>query len=490
MQVTFDMRHRIHLVGIGGIGMSGLAEVLLNLGCQVSGSDLVESDTTQRLAFLGARIAHGHQAERITSEIDVVVISSAVKYANPEVVQARELKIPIIPRAEMLAELMRLKYGIAVAGTHGKTTTTSLIATVCAGANLDPTLVIGGKLKTLGSNARLGQGQLFVVEADESDGTFLLLTPTIAVVTNIDPEHLDHYGNMERVNAAYLDFINRVPFYGLAVLCLDSVNVRALLPAVRKRSVTYGFSPEADFYATNLSISGMRTTCEVWQGNKPLGRLTLSMPGRHHALNALAVVAVARELEIPFVLVQKALSAFAGIHRRFEIKGEVNGVLVVDDYAHHPAEIKSTLQAAREGFHRRMIVLFQPHRYTRTRDLFDDFLSAFDEADLLFLTEIYPASEEEIAGVSGEVLHRALKRRGHLDVYFTRSREELSEAVLRNVNPGDMVLTLGAGDIHRTGEELLLCLQARQETATGKGEVLNLQDKRSAQRRTAGQRRA
>ena len=278
MQATFNMRHRIHLVGIGGIGMSGIAEVLLNLGYQVSGSDLAESDTTRRLASLGAHITYGHQAKRVTPDIDVVVMSSAVKYANPEVVRARELKIPVIPRAEMLAELMRLKYGIAVAGTHGKTTTTSLIATVCAQANLDPTLVIGGKLKTLGSNARLGQGQFFVAEADESDGTFLLLTPTIAVVTNIDPEHLDHYGNMERVQAAYLDFINRVPFYGLAVLCLDSVNVRALLPAVRKRVVTYGLSPEANFRATGLTVSGMRTTCEVWQEDKLLGQLTLAMP--------------------------------------------------------------------------------------------------------------------------------------------------------------------------------------------------------------------
>jgi UDP-N-acetylmuramate--alanine ligase len=369
----------------------------------------------------------------------------------------------------MLAELMRLKYGIAVAGTHGKTTTTSLIATVCAQANLDPTLVIGGKLKTLGSNARLGQGQLFVAEADESDGTFLLLTPSIAVVTNIDPEHLDHYGNMERVQAAYLDFINRVPFYGLAVLCLDSVNVRALLPAVRKRVVTYGLSPEANFRATGLTVSGMRTTCEVWQEDKLLGQLTLAMPGRHYALNALAVAAVAAELKIPFATVQTALSAFAGIHRRFEIKGETDGVLVVDDYAHHPAEVRATLQAAREGFQRRMIVLFQPHRYTRTRDLFDDFLSAFDEADILLLSEIYPAGEERIAGVSGETLYRALKRRGHLDVHFVPAKEDWVGTVLRLVRAGDIVLTLGAGDVYKAAEELLLRLEAR---AQGSGLVL------------------
>lgn len=457
--MLFDTNRRIHFVGIGGIGMSGIAEVLLNLGYQVSGSDLSESDTTRRLASLGASISYGHHAETVTQATDVVVISSAVKYANPEVVRARELMIPVIPRAEMLAELMRLKYGIAVAGTHGKTTTTSLVAAVLAQAHLDPTIVIGGKLNVLGSNARLGQGRFLVAEADESDGTFLLLSPTIVVVTNIDPEHLDFYGDMEKVKAAYLDFINRVPFYGRAILCLDSVNVRGLLPHVRKRFVTYGLSPEAEFTARNLTVSGLTTHCEVWHGEEELGELHLNLPGRHYALNALAVVAVSRELGIPFAQVQEALSGFAGIQRRFEVKGEAAGVLVVDDYGHHPEEVRATLRAAREGMgqedSRRIVALFQPHRYTRTRDLFDEFLSAFDDVDVLILTEIYPAGEDPIASVSGEALYRALKKRGHVEVHYAPTKEELVTMTLSLIEAGDVVMTLGAGDIHRIGVALL-----------------------------------
>ena len=458
-QVLFDTNRRIHFVGIGGIGMSGIAEVLLNLGYQVSGSDLVESDTTRRLVTLGATLAVGHRAEHVTSETDVVVISSAVKFANPEVVRARELMIPVIPRAEMLAELMRLKYGIAVAGTHGKTTTTSFIAAVLAQAHLDPTMVIGGKLNVLGSNARLGQSRFLVAEADESDGTFVLLSPTIVVVTNIDPEHLDYYGDLEKAKAAYLAFINRIPFYGRAILCLDSVNVRGLLPHVHKRFVTYGLSPEAELSARDLQVSGLTTTCEVWHGPEHLGQLRLNLPGRHYALNALAVVAVARELGIPFAHVQEALGAFSGIQRRFEVKGEEAGVMVVDDYAHHPEEVRVTLRAAREGMansgERRIIALFQPHRYTRTRDLFEEFLSAFDDADTLVLTEVYAAGEESIEGVNGEALYRALKKRGHVDVRFVPHKEELAAAMLAVVQSGDVVLTLGAGDIYRTGVELL-----------------------------------
>jgi UDP-N-acetylmuramate--alanine ligase len=461
--VLFDTNRRIHFVGIGGSGMSGIAEVLLNLGYQVSGSDLSESDTTRHLAALGARITYGHRAEQIVPEIDVVVISSAVKYANPEVIRARELAIPVIPRAEMLAELMRLKYGIAVAGTHGKTTTTSLVAAVLAQAQLDPTMVIGGRLNVLGSNARLGQGRFLVAEADESDGTFLLLSPTIVVVTNIDPEHLDFYGDLDKVKAAYLEFINRVPFYGRAVLCLDSVNVRALLPQVRKRFVTYGLSPEAEFTARNLLVSGLTTHCDVWQGEHRLGELQLNLPGRHYALNALAVVAVATELGIPFSQVQEALGSFSGIQRRFEVKGETAGILVVDDYAHHPEEIRATLRAAREGLcqqqSRRLVACFQPHRYTRTRDLFDDFLSAFDDADVVVLTEVYPAGEESIEGVSGEALYRALKKRGHADVRFAMHKEDLINVVCDLFEVGDLLLTLGAGDIYRLGPEVLARLQ-------------------------------
>ena len=458
--VLFNTNRRIHFVGIGGVGMSGIAEVLLNLGYQISGSDLTESETTLRLKRHGAHIVYGHQPQHVRADTDVVVISSAVKYANPEVARARALSIPVIPRAEMLAELMRLKYGIAVAGTHGKTTTTSLIATVLAHAHFDPTVVIGGRLNVLGSNARLGQGRFLVAEADESDGTFLLLSPTIGVVTNIDPEHLDYYGHMDRVQAAYLDFINRLPFYGRAVLCLDSVRVRALLPQVRKRFVTYGLSPEADVQARHLTVSGLTTRCEVWRGPKRLGAIQLNLPGRHAALNALAAVAVALELEISFSQVQEALHSFTGIQRRFEIKGEEAEVLVVDDYAHHPEEVRATLRAAREGFGRRLVALFQPHRYSRTVHLFDEFLSAFDDADVLVLTEIYPAGEEPQADISGEKLYQAIKRRGHAEVYFVPPRAELAQMVQTIVRAGDLVLTLGAGDIVQTGPELLAQLRS------------------------------
>jgi UDP-N-acetylmuramate--alanine ligase len=453
-------RH-VHFVGIGGIGMSGIAEVLLTLGYAVSGSDLVESETTRRLARMGARVDIGaHAGEHVTADIDVLVISSAVTFSNPEVVRAREMKVPVIPRAEMLAELMRMKHGIAIAGTHGKTTTTSLVGTVLREAGRDPTVVVGGKLRALGTNARLGQGEYLVAEADESDGSFLLLSPIIAVVTNIDPEHLDHFGDMDEVRAAYLKFIHRVPFYGLAVLCIDNVNVRGLLPHVNKRFVTYGTAPDADWQARELRVEGLETIFEVWRVGERLGTVRLHMPGRHHALNALAAIAVADDLGIPWRLAAHALEEFGGIHRRFEVRGEERGILVVDDYGHHPEEIRATLRAAREGFGRRLVVAFQPHRFSRTHDLFDDFLGAFDDADLLVLTEIYPAGERPIAGVTGDALFQALERRGHLDVRFVRSRERLADQLLSTVCAGDLVLLLGAGDIYRTADELLALLRS------------------------------
>src|SRR5262249_44322088 len=400
------------------------------------------SETTRRLARLGAQIQLGaHAAEHVTEGIDVLVISSAVTFSNPEVTRARELKVPIIPRAEMLAELMRMKYGVAVAGTHGKTTTTSLVAAVLREAGRDPTMVVGGKLRALGTNARLGQGDFLVAEADESDGTFLLLSPIVAVVTNIDREHLDYYGDMDRLRDAYLQFVHRVPFYGLAVLCLDNVNVRALVPKLHKRFVTYGTSPDADWQARALRVDGLETSFEVWRGGAPLGTVRLRMPGRHHALNALAALAVADDLEIPFVVAARALEDFGGIHRRFEVKGEEGDILVVDDYGHHPEEIRATLRAAREGFPRRLVVAFQPHRYTRTHDLFNEFLEAFDDADVVLLTDIYSAGEERIDGVSSEALHQALRRRGHLDVRYVPSRERVAEGLLEVVRPGDLVLT-------------------------------------------------
>jgi UDP-N-acetylmuramate--alanine ligase len=466
MASLFKTPRRVHFVGIGGVGMSGIAEVLLTLGHKVSGSDIHLSETTRRLAELGARVTYGHSAEAVDAGTDVVVISSAVKYSNPEIVQARALKIPVIPRAEMLAELMRLKYGVAVAGTHGKTTTTSLIAAILARGGLDPTTVIGGKVHQMGTNARLGQGELLVAEADESDGTFLLLSPSIAVVTNIDPEHLDYYGDMDRVRSAYLEFINRVPFYGAAVLCLDNVNVRALLPQVRKRAVTYGTTADADYVAQDLAVIGMETVFDVVRGGKTLGTLRLRLPGRHHALNALAALAVATELGVPFETARAALEEFGGIHRRFELCGEAGGVMVISDYGHHPEEVRSTLNAAREGFGRRLLVVFQPHRYTRTRDLFNEFLDAFDAADHLVLTDIYAAGEEPVDGLSGEVLFWALKRRGHLEVDYVPRREDLVEAVKTLLRVGDMVIVLGAGNIHRTAEELVRCLNGTQVTWT------------------------
>jgi UDP-N-acetylmuramate--alanine ligase len=466
MRSLFKTPRRIHFVGIGGVGMSGIAEVLLTLGHRISGSDICESEVTRRLARLGTRVTYGHSEAAVTEGIDVVVISSAVKYSNPEVVRARALKIPVIPRAEMLAELMRLKFGVAVAGTHGKTTTTSLVATVLARAGFDPTMVVGGRLHAVGSNARLGQGELLVAEADESDGTFLLLSPTIVVVTNIDPEHLDYYGDMDRVRAAYLEFINRVPFYGAAVLCLDDVNVRALLPQVRKRAITYGTTADADYVARDLGVAGMETTFTVERAGRDLGAVSLPLPGRHQALNSLAAMAVGGELGVPFETVRAALAEFGGIHRRFEMCGQAEGVTVISDYGHHPAEIRATLAAAREGFGRRLVVLFQPHRYTRTRDLFAEFLDAFDAVDHLVLTDIYPAGEEPIEGLSGDVLFWALKRRGHLEVTYVPQRDDLVESVKPMLRKGDLVIVLGAGNIHTVAGELVRALGGSQGTWT------------------------
>ncbi|MGH7947828.1 MAG: UDP-N-acetylmuramate--L-alanine ligase, partial [Candidatus Binataceae bacterium] len=407
-----EKKHRIHFVGIGGIGMSGIAEVLLNLGYTVTGSDLRESETIERLEALGAEVFLGHRETNLSGDPSVVVISTAVKFTNPEVLEARRRSIPVIPRAEMLAELMRMKYGIAVAGSHGKTTTTSMIAAVLSAAGLDPTMVIGGRVRALGSNARLGQGEMLVAEADESDGTFLLLSPTIAVVTNIDREHIDFHQTMDRLTESFLTFINKVPFYGVAVLCIDHPNVRALIPKMKKRFVTYGFSPEADWSARDLAMSPMAVEFAVARHGSAVGRLKLNVPGQHSASNALAAVAVAQELEIPFARIAEGLESFTGIHRRFEVKGEAKGILVIDDYGHHPVEIRATIAAIRDSWKRPLTVLFQPHRYSRTRDLFDDFVTAFEGADRLVLTEVYAAGEEPMAGASGEALYQAVKRQG------------------------------------------------------------------------------
>lgn len=452
-------KHRIHFVGIGGIGMSGIAEVLLNLGYVVSGSDLHDSEATQRLRSLGAQIFIGHQEENLAANPSVVVVSTAVKYSNPEVLEARRRQIPVIPRAEMLAELMRMKYGVAVAGSHGKTTTTSIIAAVLSTASLDPTMVIGGRVRMFGTNAKMGQGEILVAEADESDGSFLLLSPTIAVVTNIDREHMDFHQTMERLNENFLTFINKIPFYGLAVLCIDNANVRTLLAKVRKRFTTYGLSPEAEFSARDLDLKAGSVEFTVLRHAKPLGQLKLHLPGRHSATNALAAVAVAHELEIPFRQVAEALDTFTGIHRRFEIKGDPRGITVIDDYGHHPEEIRATLGAIRDSWKRPLTVIFQPHRYSRTRDLFDDFVTAFDGADRLVLTEIYGAGEDPIPEVSGELLYQAIKRNGRVDVEFIADKTQIAERLRGKLVPRDIALTLGAGDIYKVGEALVDALQ-------------------------------
>ena len=452
-------KHKIHFVGIGGVGMSGIAEILLNSGYVVTGSDLQESDATRRLRSLGARVFVGHEEENLAGNPSVVVISTAVKYSNPEVLEARRRHIPVIPRAEMLAELMRMKYGVAVAGSHGKTTTTSMIAAVLSTAGLDPTMVIGGRVHMLGTNARRGQGEFLVAEADESDGSFLLLSPTIAVVTNIDKEHMDFHQTMERLNESFLTFVNQVPFYGLAVLCMDDANVHGLLPKVKKRFATYGLSAEADFSAQDLKMTAAGVGFTLLHHGKSLGDLHLNLPGRHSATNALAAAAVAHELEIPFLQVAQALGAFTGIHRRFEVKGEPRGIMVIDDYGHHPTEIRATIGAIRDSWKRPLTVIFQPHRFTRTRDLFDEFLTAFEGADRLVLTEIYPAGEDPISGITGEALYQAIKRKGHSDVEFIPDKSQIVAPLAEKLSPGEIALTLGAGDIYKIGEALVEALK-------------------------------
>jgi len=444
----------IHFVGIGGIGMSGIAEVLLNLGYRISGSDAKETEVTRRLQTLGCDIHYGHRRENV-KEADVLVVSSAIRPNNPEIEVAEERLIPIIPRAEMLAELMRMKVGIAIAGTHGKTTTTSLIATILGAAGLDPTVVIGGRLNSIGSNAKLGQGELLVAEADESDGSFLKLMPTIAVVTNIDPEHLDYYQGIEEIKEAFLHFLNKIPFFGLAVLCLDHPHIQSLLPKLKKRFTTYGLTTQADFQAREIEYDELSTTFDVLYQRKEIGRLGIRMPGLHNVYNALAAVATAFELDIPFEVVQEALRDFGGIQRRFQVKGEKQGILIVDDYGHHPVEIMATLKAAKTGWKRRIIAVFQPHRYTRTHALFQEFLTAFYDADVLILTDIYAAGEERIEGVEAKALFEGIREYGHKDVTYLPDKKEIVDHLVRIMVPGDMVITLGAGDIWQVAEEMV-----------------------------------
>jgi UDP-N-acetylmuramate--alanine ligase len=457
----------VHFVGIGGVGMSGIAEILRSLEFEVSGSDMREGGTTRRLSSLGIRIAIGHRGDNVHGA-DVVVRSTAVHDDNPELVQARELGIPVIGRAEMLAELMRVKYGVAIAGSHGKTTTTSLVATVLRAAGLDPTVTVGGKMESLGSNARLGGGDLLVAEADESDGTFLRLNPTIAVVTNIDPEHLDYWHSHERLKAAFVEFVSRVPFYGLSVLCLDHPHVQSILPEVRGRHVTYGTSPQADYSVRGINYRGLETVFNAYRRGEPLGGFTLRMPGAHNVLNCLSVIAVADELNVPRDVTKEALATFSGVGRRFTVVAEVEGVRLIDDYGHHPAEIRATLEAARRAFpveQHRIIAVFQPHRYTRTRDLFDEFVSAFNQSDELYVTDIYPAGEKPIEGVDSGALVEAIQSHGLGGVELVRDKAELPERLAERVRPGDVVITLGAGDINRILGDLEARLAGRAREA-------------------------
>jgi UDP-N-acetylmuramate--alanine ligase len=456
----YNKNKHIHFVGIGGIGMSGIAEVLLNLGYQVSGSDLRESAITRRLAGMGGTISLGHDSSAVGSA-DVVVTSSAVPADNPEVVAAREAGIPVIARAEMLAELMRLnKFGIAIAGSHGKTTTTSLVGWLLSQAGLDPTVIIGGKVNSYGgSNAKLGEGEFLVAEADESDGSFLRLAPVLEVVTNIDLEHLDYYLNIDEIKAAFLKFINKIPFYGTVFLCLDDANIADILPLIEKRVTTYGMTSQADFKARKVQGDGLSSTFEVFQQDKLLGSIHLPLAGRHNVYNALAAVCIGMELEIPFPVIASALETFTGVQRRQQIKGEKNNILVIDDYGHHPTEIRATLVSLKEAWpERRLLVIFQPHRYSRTARLLEEFHTAFHHADFLVLTDIYGAGEQPFAGVSGESLAEEIRQHGQKQVLYIDQLAGLAEQIVEIARPGDVILTLGAGNIWRSGEEILALL--------------------------------
>jgi len=451
----YRKKYHIHFVGIGGIGMSGIAELLLNLDYEVSGSDMRSTEITRRLAQLGGKVFETHHPDHIQGA-DVVVVSSAVPEDNPEVVAAKEAIIPVIPRAEMLAELMRLKYSIAVAGAHGKTTTTWIIASVLENGGLDPTVVIGGKLNSLGTNARLGQGDFIVAEADESDGSFLKLTPTIGVVTNINAEHLDFYGNVEKIKEVFLDFINKVPFYGMAVLCLDNEGIQELIPKIEKRFVTYGMTSQADYQARDVKSKGLTSQYRITYRGETLGEVELNLPGIHNVYNSMASIAIGMELGIPFESILRALRDVEGVQRRLQVKGTSRGVTVVDDYGHHPTEIKVTLQTARQCWpDSRIVVVFQPHRYSRVATLFDDFTRAFYEADSLLVLPIYSAGEAPIENIDGEGLCEGIREHGHKDVVFHDGKEAALSYLKQTLKQGDVLLTLGAGDVWQLGEAVL-----------------------------------
>ncbi len=461
MTLRLGKIRNIHFVGIGGVGMSGIAELLLNLGYQVTGSDITQSEVTERLKGLGATIYDGHHAKHI-QQAHVVVYSSAVKEDNPELTAARAKKIPVIKRAEMLAELMRLKFGIAVAGTHGKTTTTSMLGGILHQADMDPTIIVGGKVAGLGSNARLGHSELLVAEADEFDRSFLKLIPTIAVITNIEPEHLECYRDYADLQDAFVAFGNKVPFYGKVFACLDDEGVRQVLPRFEKIVVTYGFTAQADVVATGIRFNNRQTHFTAMVYGKPIGEVTLQVPGHHNIRNALAAIAVAIDLEIPFPMIQQALQQFRGVHRRFEIRGEWNSLMLVDDYAHHPTEIQATLQAAKNGWpHRRVVAIFQPHLFSRTQQFYKEFAAAFLNADVLVVLDVFPAREKPIPGVSGQLIRDAAESLGHKNVHFLPEREQIVSFLQSVVQKGDLLMTIGAGDVWKVNRMLETALKNR-----------------------------
>ena len=452
--------NRIHMVGIGGTGMNGIAEVLLNLGYQVSGSDLQENEATQRLTRLGARIAIGHRAENITSA-DVVVISSAVREDNVEVQKARALLIPVIPRAEMLAELMRMKYGIAVAGSHGKTTTTSMTALVLEAGGYDPTIIVGGRLNTIGANAKLGEGDFIVAEADESDRSFLYLSPFIAVLTNIDEEHLDQYRSLDDIKKTFVNFANKVPFYCPVILCLDDPNLQSIIPELERKIITYGFSAQSDVTARDFAFAEFRSSSELFLKGRRLGTMKLQVPGMHNILNAMAAASVGLDLGMEPATILAALEGYTGTGRRFELRKTVRDIMIIEDYAHHPTEVKATLEAAKRGWPRRVVAVFQPHRYTRLSKLMGQFATSFNQADVLVVTEIYPAGEDPIPGVTGRALFEEVRQYGHKNVLYEGDAKKLPELLAKIAAPNDMVIVLGAGNVNRIIPELIERLEAR-----------------------------
>jgi UDP-N-acetylmuramate--alanine ligase len=458
---VFSSIKKIHFVGIGGIGMSGIAEILMDEGFRITGSDRATSENTDRMKNLGADVYIGHDAKNVEPDVDVLVYSSAVPPDNPELVVAQQRKIPVIRRAEMLAEVMRLKYGIGIAGTHGKTTTTSMVGLVLIEGGIDPTVIVGGRLRGLaGSNARLGQGDFIVVEADEFDRSFLSITPTIAVLTTLETDHLDCYRDLEDIKTAFIQFGSKVPFYGFIVLCLDEPALQEIMPRLKKKIVTYGLNGQADLQAIDIVHKLNKSLFTVVYGGKELGQIELQIPGKHNVQNALAAIAVGLQLDVPFAKIKAGIEKFTGVFRRWEVKAEVGGITVIDDYAHHPTEIKATLSGAKSGWRRRVVCVFQPHLYSRTRDFYEEFGRAFFNADVLIVTDVYPAREEPIQGVNGELIVNAARDFGHKQVYYVADKKDIPAFLSKIKQSGDMIITMGAGDIWKFGEEFVKSLKA------------------------------